>query len=58
MLKKTRMEDCTPVNTPMVTGCKLKKNDESPEANKTLYRSMIGSLLYVTTSMPKIMQEI
>jgi hypothetical protein len=30
MLKKFRMEDCTPVNTPMVIGCKLSKNDESP----------------------------
>jgi hypothetical protein len=58
MLKKFIMEDCTPVNTPMVTSCKLRKNDESPEANQTLYRSMIGSLLYVTTSRPNIMQAI
>jgi hypothetical protein len=47
MLKKFRMEYCTPINTPMVTGCKLRKNDESPKGNKTLYKSMIGSLLYV-----------
>jgi hypothetical protein len=37
MLKKFRMEYCAPVNTPMVTGCKLSKDDESPEENQTLY---------------------
>lgn len=55
MLKRFKMEDCTPVSTPMVTGCKLNKDDESFDANQTLYRSMIGSLLYVTTTRPDIM---
>jgi hypothetical protein len=55
-LKKFRMEDCTPVNTPMVTGCKLSKDDESSEENQTLYKSMIGNLLYVMTSRLDIMQ--
>jgi hypothetical protein len=58
MLKKFRMEDCAPVNTPMVTGCKLSKDDESLEENQTLYRSMIGNLLYVMTSRPDIMQAV
>jgi hypothetical protein len=57
-LKKFRMEYCTPINTPMVTSCKLRKNDESLEANQTLYRSMIGSLLYVMPSSPDIMQAV
>jgi hypothetical protein len=57
-LKKFRMEDCTPVITPMVTSCKLSKNGESLEANQTLYKSLIGSLLYVMPSRPDIMQEI
>jgi hypothetical protein len=35
MLKKFEMEDCKPVSTPMVTGCKLSKEDESKEANQT-----------------------
>jgi hypothetical protein len=42
----------------MITGCKLSKDDESPEENQTLYRSMIGNLLYVTTSRPDIMQAV
>ncbi len=28
MLKKCKMEDCKPVGTPMVTGCKLSKDDD------------------------------
>jgi hypothetical protein len=36
----------------------VEKDDESPKANQTLYKSMIGSLLYVTTSRPYIMQEV
>jgi hypothetical protein len=52
------MEECAPVSTPMITGCKLSKDDESPEVNSTLYRSMIGSLLYLTTSRPDIMQAV
>jgi hypothetical protein len=35
MLKKFEMEDCKPVSTPMVTGCKLRKEDESKEENQT-----------------------
>ena len=42
----------------MITGCKLSKDDESKEVDQMLYRSMIGSLLYVTTSRPDVMQAI
>jgi hypothetical protein len=58
MLKKFGMEDCKPVSTPMVIGCKLRKDDESKEEDQRLYRSMIGNLLYVTTSRPDVMQVV
>jgi hypothetical protein len=57
IFEEFRMEDCAPVNTPMVTGCKLRKDDESLEENQTLYRSMIGNLLYVTTSRPTLCKQ-
>jgi hypothetical protein len=57
MLKKIKMEDCKSVSTPMVTGCKLRKYDKSKEVDQRLYKSIIGSLLYVTTSRPDAMQE-
>ena len=34
----------------MVTNLKLSKNESGKEVEETLYRSMIGSLLYLTTS--------
>ena len=58
MLNKFQMEDCKPVSTPMITGCKLSKDDESKEVDQRLYRSMIGSLLYVTASRPDVIQVV
>jgi hypothetical protein len=58
MLKRFRMEDCKPVTTPMQTSCKLSKDDDSKSTDQRKYRSMIGSLLYVTTSRPDVMQEV
>jgi hypothetical protein len=55
MLKRFQMEDSKPVGTPMVTGCKLSKDDDSLDVDQSSYRSMIGSLLYITTSHPEIM---
>ena len=52
------MEDCKPVSTPMVTSCKLSKDDGSKEADQRLYKSMLGSLLYVTTSRLDVMQAV
>ena len=58
ILKKFKMEESKPVTTPMVTGCKLRKNDESLEVDHTMYRSMIGSLIYVTATRPDVMQVV
>ena len=58
MLNKFGMEDCKPVSTPMITSCKLSKDNESKEVDQRLYRSMIGSLLYVTASRLDVMQAV
>jgi hypothetical protein len=58
MLKKFQMEDSSLVSTPMVVGCKLSKDDISLDVDQRTYRSMIGSLLYITTSRPDIMQVV
>ena len=46
-LKFFGMEDSKLGITPMVTGHKISKNDDSTEVNQTLYKSMIGKLKYV-----------
>ena len=55
MLKKFGMEECNPISTPMITGCKLRKEDESKEVDQKLYRSMISIMLYVTVSRLDVM---
>eukprot|EP00253_Pinus_taeda_P014970 PITA_14970 len=39
-------------------GCSLSSNDESPAVNQPTYRSMIGSLLYLTGTKPHIMHAV
>jgi hypothetical protein len=58
MIKRFGMEDCKLVTTPMQTSCKLSKDDDSKSTDQRQYRSMIGSLLYVTTSRPYVMQAV
>ena len=58
MLKKFKVEDFKPILTPMVTGCKLILEYSPKDVDQRLYRSMIGSLLYVTASQPYVMQTV
>ena len=58
MLKISVIEDCALVSTSMVTGFKLRKDEEFLEANQTLSMSVIDSLLYVIASRPNIMKEV
>ena len=55
ILKKYGMEDAKPVCTAMVTGCSLSENDESVAVHQPIYRSMVGSLLYLKGTRPDIM---
>jgi hypothetical protein len=52
------MEYCKQVITPMQTSCKLSKDDDSKSTDQRQYRSKIGSLLYVTTCRPDVMQVV
>ncbi|WRX23007.1 Reverse transcriptase [Theobroma cacao] len=54
LLKKFKMSDYKYVPTPLTVGVKFCKNDGSGDANGLLYRSMIGSLLYLSVSRPNI----
>ncbi|KAL7600965.1 hypothetical protein Lser_V15G25198 [Lactuca serriola] len=43
------------VKVPMAFGTNLTPSLEKPTANMTLYRQMIGSLMYLTASRPDVM---
>ena len=58
ILKKYGMQDSKPVCTPMVIGCSLSSNDELVAIHQPIYRSMIGSLLYLTGTRPDIMHAV
>ena len=54
ILKKNKMEDCNPVATPMELGAKLSKFDEGDRVDANKYRSLVGSLRYLTCTRPDI----
>ncbi|KAK8985024.1 hypothetical protein V6N11_082643 [Hibiscus sabdariffa] len=54
-LKKFVLENVKPQATPMSSSSKLDKDEGGKCVDSKLYRSMIGSLLYLTASRPDIM---
>ena len=57
-VKRIEMEDCKPFITPIQTSCKLRKDDDLKSTDQRQYRSIIGCLLYVTTSRLDVMQVV
>ena len=54
LLRRFHMEDCTPAPSPFQSGVKLSATCTSPEVDATLYRQLVGSLLYLTHSRPDL----
>ncbi|GJY48764.1 uncharacterized mitochondrial protein-like protein [Tanacetum coccineum] len=55
ILKKFRFTEVKTASTPMETQKPLLKNEDGEEVHVHMYRSMIGSLMYLTSSRPDIM---
>ena len=55
MLKKFGMSDSKVISTPIGTNGNLDSDTSGNMVDQKLYRSMIGSLLYVTASRPDVM---
>jgi hypothetical protein len=58
MLKKFDMADAQPPKTPMALNGHLDLNEEGKSVDQKVYRSMIGSLLYLCASRPDIMLSV
>ncbi|GKF74641.1 retrovirus-related pol polyprotein from transposon TNT 1-94, partial [Tanacetum coccineum] len=54
ILKKYGMKSCDPVGTPMEIKDKLDLDQNGSPVDATKYRSMIGALMYLTSSRPDI----
>ena len=52
--QKFGMADCKPLSTPMEKNIKLTLDDSSALVDATLYRKLVGSLIYATTTHPDI----
>ena len=53
-LKKFNMKYSKPSKTPFLSGVKLEEAGSSPMVDSTLYRQLIGCLLYLTHTRPDI----
>ena len=54
ILQRFWMDKCKPAKTPIALGTKLTKNDDEPTVNNTLYKHMVGSLMYLTATRPDL----
>ena len=58
MLKRLKLEDVKLVKFPMPTKCKLDSDPNGKAVDQKVYRSMIGSLIYLCASIPDIMLSV
>ncbi|PRQ49434.1 putative RNA-directed DNA polymerase [Rosa chinensis] len=55
ILKKFKMDKCNPAITLMEYGVKLSKHDVAEKVNPITFKSLIGSLRYLTCTRPDIL---
>ncbi|XP_028081216.1 uncharacterized protein LOC114282674 [Camellia sinensis] len=58
ILDRFRMKNCNSVSTPTEIGLKLIKDPKGRKVNSTLYKQIVGSLLYLTATRPDIMHAV
>ena len=54
ILEKFKISNCSLVNTPVATGMKLSREGNRDFINLTLFKSLVGSLRYLTIIRPDI----
>jgi hypothetical protein len=54
IFKKFKMDDSKPLSKPMSTTTALNADEDGEPVDQKEYRSMIGSLLYLTVTRPDI----
>jgi hypothetical protein len=54
ILQQFGMEHCAPSHTPLLEGTTLSKDSATPLVDATLYRMLVGKLLFLTKTRPDI----
>ncbi|KAH9751752.1 hypothetical protein KPL71_014419 [Citrus sinensis] len=55
ILKRFKMNNCKPISTPVECRVKLSKHDEGEDIDPTFFKSLVGSLRYLTCTGPNIL---
>ena len=58
ILDRFQMKDCNLINTPSEFGMKLNKDNGGKKVDDTLYKKIVGSLMYLTTTRPDIIHVV
>lgn len=58
LLERFGMSNSNCVHNPMTPGSKLGKDEDGKGVDKTLYKQMVGSLMYATATRPDIMYSV
>ena len=58
VLERFNMQECKAAITPTVMGLKLSKDDSSKDFDPSLYKSVVGSLMYLTATRPDMMHVV
>lgn len=58
ILDKFQMKDCNLMNTSSKFGLKLNKDDGGKKVNSTLYKQIVGNLMYLAATRPDIMHAV
>ncbi|KAL5568431.1 hypothetical protein UlMin_025006 [Ulmus minor] len=58
ILKKFKMENCKPIRTPTEYGIKMSKHEEGKRVDPTFFKSLVGSLRYLTCTRPDILHAV
>nr|XP_016479378.1 PREDICTED: uncharacterized mitochondrial protein AtMg00810-like [Nicotiana tabacum] len=57
-LERFRLQSCNSVTTPEELGLKLEKNSAGKQIDNTLYKQIVGCLMYATVTRPEIMYSV
>ncbi|XP_047261086.1 uncharacterized mitochondrial protein AtMg00810-like [Capsicum annuum] len=55
ILDRFQMKNCNTMSTPMEKGLKLVKEPEGRKVDSTLYKQIVGSLMYLMATRPDVM---
>ena len=58
ILERFKMQNNKASPTPTIVGLKLSKEDCSKSVNQTLYKSIVGSLMYLIATRPDMMHAV